>query len=305
MPSFSRRARRAFTLIELLVVIAIIAVLVGLLLPAVQKVREAAARSSCQNNLKQIGLAVQQYHDTYGKFPYARSGGGQNRHTWALLVLPYLEQENVFNIYKSTITGVTQTDGVNNHTSTDPQIVTARGAQVKVFNCPSRRGAGAALSPITSPNTAGVTGTPSDYAACAGDSTTVPAGGGTNGVFQLVNTNHTRVSVKVTDIKDGASNTLMVGEKHIQLTGLNAYDQDGMIFSGSETMTAVRAAGPGRELALTNTDTPLTQFGSWHTGLVQFVFGDGSVRGVRTSVPGSTLALLANKDDGQVIPSYD
>ncbi|MBA4065620.1 MAG: prepilin-type cleavage/methylation domain-containing protein [Isosphaera sp.] len=296
--------RSAFTLIELLVVIAIIAVLVGLLLPAVQKVRESAARSSCQNNLKQIGIALQQYHDTYGKFPYARSGGGQNRHTWALLILPNLEQENVFNIYKEPIAGVNQTDGVNNHTSTDPQVVTARGAQVKVYSCPSRRGGGTALSPITDPNTAGVTGTPSDYAACAGETTAV-TGAGTNGVFQLVNSNHTRVSVQIKDIKDGTTNTILVGEKHIQLNSLNHYAQDGMIFSGSETMTYVRAAGPGRELALTNTDTPLTQFGSWHTGVVQFVFGDGSVRGLRTSVPGSTLALLANRDDGLVVPSLD
>ena len=101
-------------------VIAIIAILIGLLLPAVQKVREAAARMQCPNNLKQLGLAMHNYHDAVGKFPYLRSGGGQNRHTWALLLLPYIEQDNIFKTYQTTITGVNKTDGMNNHTVDRP-----------------------------------------------------------------------------------------------------------------------------------------------------------------------------------------
>src|SRR4051812_19511276 len=178
--SLRRDRAAAFTLIELLVVIAIIAILIGLLLPAVQKVREAAARTKCSNNLKQLGLALHNYHDALGKLPYLRSGGGQNRHTWALLLTPYIEQGNVYQALSTPITGVNQTDGFNNLSSTDPTVTGARQSIVSIFLCPSRHATGD-LVPIDTGSA--ITGQPTDYVASMGDSTTKP----TTGVFTLAN----------------------------------------------------------------------------------------------------------------------
>ena len=98
----------------------------------------------------------------------------------------------------------------------------------------------------------------------------------------------------------------MIGEKHIQLGSAHDARWDGVIYSGGEPQTFVRRAGPSFPLAISPTLTVNNQFGSWHAGgVTQFVFGDGSVHGLRPSVPGTTLGFLANRSDGQVIPSYD
>src|SRR5262249_25525409 len=126
--TFARRSphRGAFTLIELLVVIAIIAVLIALLVPAVQKVREAANRAQCQNNLKQFGLAVHNYHDSYSALPPDRYAQGWP--TWAVFLLPFIEQDNIYKLWDVRLRYREQPN---------PQ---ATQQNVKVYFCPSRRG---------------------------------------------------------------------------------------------------------------------------------------------------------------------
>jgi prepilin-type N-terminal cleavage/methylation domain-containing protein/prepilin-type processing-associated H-X9-DG protein len=334
-PFTSRGKRAGFTLIELLVVIAIIAVLIGLLLPAVQKVRAAAARIQCANNLKQLGLAFHNYHDSTNALPPDRIA--MNWPTWAVLVLPYIEQDNVYklwNLQKRYYEQNGPTGSVN-----DPCPI-----NIKTYFCPSRRSTPSAPSvPMPKPSdlAAGAVargGGMSDYANCGGTNgsdgalieggnwVTSPPGVNLDALTPLPPLGTLCLSFQsqtnFASISDGLSNTLLIGEKYIFPADLPGNGTDGSVFSsgnGQENTfrrfvgnnganpPVIRAlvpspADPGRDAH--GNQWADKAFGSWHPGVCQFVFCDGSVKAIPVTININTLQLLGVRNDGQVIPDY-
>jgi prepilin-type N-terminal cleavage/methylation domain-containing protein/prepilin-type processing-associated H-X9-DG protein len=304
-PIGGRRPRSAFTLIELLVVIAIIAILIGLLVPAVQKVREAAARMQCSNNLKQLGLAMHSFHDVYKVLPYARTGGHSQDNTWAVIVLPYIEQSPLYTKWFSTpISGldgpmiVSTTPGLSiNDLRFNPTIRNASAPlsnTVPIYFCPSRRSSQVCTTPNPASN---LVGSCSDYAVVGGDNTL------NTGPFHI--NDGYGIGIKLTAITDGTSNTLMIGEKHLAPADIGAGAVDGCIYSASPSGLSFRQAGAAHPLALGTTDAQNGQFGSWHAGGCNFVFCDAHVAFLPSSISGTTLGYLATRAGGETIPAYE
>jgi prepilin-type N-terminal cleavage/methylation domain-containing protein len=301
--------RRGFTLIELLVVIAIIAILIGLLLPAVQRVRDAAMRSQCQNNLKQIGLGIHNYHETSNCLPPARLDydGGV---TWCVLILPFVEQDNFFKQWDTSHVYYRHPDEV-------------RKTPVKLFFCPARRSPPAVsvqgdVPDNNYPTSQAYHGAVGDYACSAGDDSpdhpfNTPMADGAMVIANFVHgpDHHTisswssRTAFK--DVSDGLSNTIFVGEKHVPMGQFGREDNgDGSIYNGDPAnLNAARIASPAHTLARSPLDGYDQQFGSYHQGVCQFVLGDGSVRAVPATVSGTILGRLASRDDGLVVPDFN
>jgi prepilin-type N-terminal cleavage/methylation domain-containing protein/prepilin-type processing-associated H-X9-DG protein len=330
-----RPSPRGFTLIELLVVIAIIAVLIALLLPAVQAAREAARRMQCVNNLKQLGLAMHNYHDAMGTFPIGRMGenytypknitSNANRRTWVLSIMPFLEQQAIFqsvnfavSFYQAQNTTVIMTKVATFHCPTDPNT-----DAIEVGNTSSQRREGNYVvnwgnTHFNQLDTANGTGGvhwnyPDPFNGPLGD--TVPfLGAPFSG----------NVSRSVNAIPDGTSNTLLMAEVIIGLDGPNNTPLDirGDIYNDDQNCSVFMAytapnsqtpdqtgycnypSGVNPPCKAVNTKTPTFNASrSFHAGGVNALLADGSVKFFKNSISLPTWRALATTRGGEIISS--
>ncbi|MGB4708482.1 MAG: DUF1559 domain-containing protein [Fuerstiella sp.] len=327
------KRRKGFTLIELLVVIAIIAILIALLLPAVQQAREAARRTQCKNNLKQIGLALHNYHDVYGTFPPGRtrkasafvngSAWYSGNISWLPRLLPQIEQTAIYNKIDWNLgNGTSGTDGHGGVNGTNP--TGARRQIIPAFRCPSDPGTGGV--PWTTPTGQKVTGqagntgyASGNYAASVGDATRITTK--PPGIFGQ----NTRT--KFRDITDGTSNTLAVAENIIGFyrQGVNDSGNRTVCVAGSKDTNSSRQAGyswfyayfPQAAFINTyvgpnakaidcgvNSDRVNQAARSMHVGGVQGALCDGSVRFFSESLDRTTWSNLGNKSDGNPLGEF-
>ena len=335
--------RSGFTLIELLVVIAIIAILIGLLVPAVQKVREAASRLQCQNNLKQIGLALHNFHDTYKRFPSSldrtldRSGmdPSKGRHwywSWLAQILAYVEGQN---IYRQADTFAAKGDGIpftypnpahpwnpwGDWSVTSGPVSTANpmiGVMVPVYGCPNDSRTLVAQNVPTGNGTSfwptmGLTGYLAVSGITSADAYNSP--GDAKGIIYMGS------KVRMTDITDGTSNTLLVGERPPSTdmefgwwfagAGYNNTGVGDVVLGAREIYYANGTYGIGCNppkvgLQPGNVNNPCdqTHFWSLHDAGANFLLADGSVRFVSYSVD-SILPALATRNGGEVFNAGD
>ena len=342
--SCERQKRIGFTLIELLVVIAIIAILIGLLLPAIQKVREASNKMSCSNNLKQIGLAVHAFHNTNGTLPSGGvsdtppvgTGGGWGS-AWTVWILPYIEQQSLFNRF--VFTGGSGWGNANNYT-------VSSNAKIPTFLCPSSPVGNVAPSVfagtnISSNHYVAVTGAAPNAAIGFTEARTNQGNTGTAGCCSggITSGGGAMVpgtpSLSMSNISDGTSNVILVSEQNDYLTTVNnsrvvwgAGLLHGFMIGWHTNGTPPNACNNGdcRTFQMTTIRYSINQKSGWpnapgncgalgvcdnigtniplnsaHSGGVNALFADGSVKFITDNASLLTLSRLATRDDGATL----
>lgn len=359
---FPKSRRLGFTLIELLVVIAIIAILIALLLPAVQQAREAARRTQCKNNLKNIGLAAHNFHDTYDALPpLVNHSGGP---TFFFHILPYMEQAPLYNLYIGGANDGSQSTDVRRHMNTNYQIIVDAGLAesiqpISAYHCPTNGAPGierggnargpkgdyaiAFMQARGSDQNLDFSATENSWwghhsshntgsrnrqkgAIITGDNVGLTDDGGIDGLNGR-RREQAKFTQKLNSVKDGTSNTVMVGEK---FWTREEFDRSGNPRRNNcNTSVFVQDGGWREYMVARNMRFPLrsgvtpdgggswveddptrtgaaraTGFGSWHTGVVQFLMCDGSVHSLSENIDIHTQHRLADRNDGEPVGNF-